>query len=64
MVDDKRPRLYTNIEAPYGHIELTVQGAEGEDASDLEDVFTSRLQEAVKAQRGLAGEEEPNGGFE
>jgi hypothetical protein len=64
MVDDKRARLYTNIEAPYGHVELTVQGAEGEKVEDLEGTFSAKLIQALEAQQGLADEDNSDEGFE
>lgn len=64
MTDDKRPYLYADVEAPYGHIELTVQGAEGEDADDLTGMFDDKLRKCVDAQKELAGEDEDDRGFE
>ena len=57
MVDDKRPRLYGQTATKRGEIELTVQGAEGETAEDLSDVFSEKLVELIQAQSAVGNED-------
>lgn len=64
MSDDKRPYLYTNFETPYGCVELTVEGAEGETASELSDLFDEKLDKVVRKQNELAGENDSKTGVE
>jgi len=55
MSDDKRPYLHTNFETPYGAVELTVEGSEGETAQDLSELFDDKLETVVAKQNELAG---------
>lgn len=57
MTDDKRPRLHGKTATKRGEIELTVQGAEGETATDLSDMFSAKLNELVEAQEAVGNEE-------
>jgi len=56
MSDDKRPRIYTQIQTTYGTVELTVQGSEGETTEDIESTFDDKLDCAVSKQSELADE--------
>ena len=64
MSDDKRPRIYTKAETPYGSIELTVQGSEGESTEDIEETFDEKLRSVVAAQGDLEQGEDEGVGVE
>jgi len=61
MSEDKRPYLYANFEAPYGKIELTVEGSEGETTQDISDMFDEKLDRVIEAHREITDEDEKAG---
>jgi len=64
MSEDKRPYLYANFETPYGSVELTVEGSEGETSSDLSELFDNKLDKVVEKQNELAGDSDAGVGVE
>lgn len=59
---DSRPRIYMRSTSKHGEAEVTVEGAEGEEAEDLASLAAERFDHAVEGQAALADDDPPERG--
>lgn len=61
---DKRPRVYGSASGERGHVEVTVQGGEGETSDDVMDHLHKAVEEMTSAQATLNEDESREPGVE
>lgn len=61
---DKRSYIYTKFATPYGQVELTVEGSEGETSEDISGLFNEKLDRVLDRQNRLAGDNDDKRGVE